>query len=128
MQKLDTLNKTYQADIIITESAWLNIKDKFITRPVGCIYFNSRKKPVKVFELMAEEGDCSPDIDYLSKMSTKAYNLYINRKWKEALTIFYSLKKQFPEDVHTRICIKRCEHYSTYPPADDWVPATYINS
>ncbi len=55
--RLEGVNKTFGTNIIISESTYLLIKDKFNVRELDTIKVKGKKKPVKIYELLEEKNN-----------------------------------------------------------------------
>ena len=46
--------------------------------------------------------------------------LYLEKKWKDAVKVIEKAGKVIPDDVPSEILIKRCREFMKNPPAEDW--------
>ncbi len=123
--RLVSLNKFYGTYIIISEDLYNEIKDKFLTRPLDIVAVKGKKVRTKIYELLAQynaEPEIAPTqemIDFCAEF-TKAYDLFVQRKFQEAEQIFKALLEKKPEDTPCKIYIDRCVKFIKNPPPDDW--------
>ncbi len=51
--RLEGLNKTYETEILISESTYEKVKDRIVARPVDRVTVKGKTQPVEVYELVA---------------------------------------------------------------------------
>ena len=70
--RLEGINKQYYTSIVISESTYLKVKDRgAIARELDDIRVKGKKKPVRIYELVAFEGD--PDLQKTARRSSIFY-------------------------------------------------------
>ena len=118
--RLEGVNKFYKTGIIISEYTYNAVKDKMLARFIDVVAVKGKSEGVGVYELISEISDASEErIERVEKYNS-AMKLYIDKKWKEALDIFKTLKTDC-EDYPLKIIIERCEKFIANPPAADFV-------
>ncbi len=55
--RMEGLNKMYGTNIIITENTYKIVKDKFETRKLDVVRVKGKKKPVLIYELLAQNPE-----------------------------------------------------------------------
>jgi adenylate cyclase len=101
------------------------VEESFLFRPLDIITVKGKKKPFRIFELMAQnKGDASllpsESERQLSLLFTKAFRLYTIQKFHDALTAFEEIHTMYPHDYPTTLYIERCKEFKLNPPPLDW--------
>jgi adenylate cyclase len=117
--RMEGLNKIYGTNIIITENTHKIVKDKFETRKLDSVRVKGKKKPIFIFELIAEKNKISRKERDFIKLYENSLKLYFDMKWKEAIKSFNDSIKII-DDVASKIFIKRCKEFMKNPPSKDW--------
>ncbi|UCF96956.1 MAG: hypothetical protein JSV89_17530 [Spirochaetaceae bacterium] len=121
--RLEGANKLYGTHVIISESTYRYVADKFLIRPLDIVTVRGRKEPVKIYDLVADLSESvSPKATGFCKYFTIAFDLYLEKKWNQALKVLLQLKRQFPNDTSIAHFIKRCLDFRSRPKGsmDHW--------
>ena len=117
--RLEGINKEYGTRIIISEFTYQDVKDNFICREIDWVRVKGKNKPVKIFELI-DEGSTSVENTKMLKHFNKGFELYHQKMWTESIEQFNLALNYVPEDVPSKLYIKRCESFIKQPPPEDW--------
>ena len=112
--RLESLTKTYGVHIIISETTYTLVKEKFNCRKLDAVKVKGKKIPVTIYEL------CIDYDETFVKKYEDALQKYFKRNFTEALTMFTNLLTTKENNTSCKLFIERCEHFITEPPADDW--------
>ena len=121
--RLEEANKLYGTHIIISESTYRYVSDKFLIRPLDVVTVRGRKEPVKIYDLVADLGESvSPKARGFCKYFGIALDYYLEKKWNKALEVLLQLKRHFPHDTSIAHFIKRCMDFRAKPEGsmDQW--------
>ncbi len=118
--RLEGANKHYGTQIIISERTHLHIKDTLITRELDIIRVVGKKKPVKIFELVAEKGKIDGEKTTLLEYFEAGLYAYRDRQWEEASSLFMQVLRLEPEDKPAKLYIQRCKENKQMEPAPGW--------
>jgi adenylate cyclase len=117
--RLEGANKIYGSHILVAQPTVEMVRDKFVFRQLDLLRVKGKKKPMAVYELLAERnGDSRPN--KLVKEFEAAFAYYQQRKWDDAERILVDLLQGFPEDGPSKSLLKRVQDYRTSPPPADW--------
>ena len=116
--RIEGLTKMYGVKILISEFTQAEVANKFITREADRVRVKGKSQPVRIFELMKEGKDS--ELEAFLELYTQAYNLYLARKFSEALSAFEKCKDARQNEMISQIYIERCQHYIETPPESDW--------
>ncbi|MDQ5985920.1 MAG: hypothetical protein CSYNP_01638 [Syntrophus sp. SKADARSKE-3] len=118
--RLESLNKYYGSNIIVSEFTYEKYADDFEVRTLDYVLVKGKIKAVSIFELLAEKGDISTiDREYILYYE-EAIVYYLKREWGKAIEIFERLLAQKPNDGPCRMFLDRCREYKISPPPESW--------
>ena len=112
--RLESLTKLYGVDIIVSESTYNLVKDKFNFRKLDHVKVKGKKIPITIYELCVDYKE-----NFVNHFEN-ALELYSNSKFKEAIKEFEKALKIKPEDESCKLFIDRCAEYIKSPPEKDW--------
>lgn len=116
--RLEGQTKTYRQPILISESAWMKVRDTLPCRQMDKIAVKGKERGVKVFtvrkELTEPETRAWP-------IHEQAMELYYGRKFAEAARTFREVTSILgPDDQPSVLLTERCEAYAKSPPPSNW--------
>lgn len=118
--RLESLNKYYGSNIIISQFTHEKCADAFEVRTLDYVLVKGKIKAVSIYELLAEKGDISTvDREYILYYE-EAIAHYLKREWGKAIEIFERLLTQKPNDGPCRMFLERCREYKVSPPRESW--------
>jgi adenylate cyclase len=115
--RMENLNKVYSTSIILTENTYKIIKDKFETRKLDIVKVKGREKPILIYELLSQKGGLSEKHREFVKLYERGFELYLNKKWREAIRSFQAALKLI-DDKACRMFIERCKEFLKNPPPE----------
>lgn len=118
--RLEGANKYYGTQIIISEETHTHIKDMLITRELDIIQVVGKKKPVKIFELVAEKCRIDENKTTFLGYFEAGLHAYRARQWEEAISLFMQVLRLEPEDKPAELYIQRCKENKQMEPASGW--------
>ena len=117
-QRLESLTKSYQVKILISESTYLAVKAEFVAREVDFVRVKGKNRAVKIYELISQ-GTNHKDMVYFDSYHV-ALNLFFSKKFNEAEVAFTDLLKQKPEDYLCQMYLERSQYCQKVPVPADW--------
>ncbi len=119
--RLEGANKEYKTQILISESTYELIKEKFITRELDFIIVKGKTKPIKVYELIDFINDNILEEKIKSlKCFQEGLKFYREKKFKKAIELFQKCNCNGYEDEPSKIYIARCKYFIDNPPEKNW--------
>lgn len=118
--RLEGINKLYNTSNIISESTFCRITDVFACRKIDIVAVKGKTIGVPIFELISLTDDLSPEQRTFLDLSNQGMELYLARKWEEAISILKKAQQIIPDDLPSRIIIKRCDEFIQNPPPKEW--------
>lgn len=127
--RLETANKNYGTNIIISENTYRHVKDMVTVRELDQIVVKGKTQITRIFELVGMRDDGIADKEYEKVMQyNDGIKLYRERRWKEAADHFTELTRRYPDDTPCRIYLDRSQKFLDTPPPDDWDGITVMES
>ena len=115
--RLERLNKQYETFILVGALTHAKVKDKFAFRLVDKVATKGKTQGTYVYELM-EELKSSPisDLQQYNQEFGIAFAYYEKGDWQNALGLFETLAKKYPDDKLIKLFIRRCTTFAANPP------------
>ncbi len=118
--RLESLNKYYGTNILISQYTYHSACDKIEARMIDVVAVKGKKNGVLVYELLGEKGCLSEAYIKVLDIYNNGVSEYMGRNWQRALSCFDSVLKLWPDDKPARILHKRCGEFIENPPPDSW--------
>jgi adenylate cyclase len=118
--RVESINKQYGTQIIVSEFTKEKLPDEFATRYLDKVAVKGKKEPVKIFELVGYRDELKKMQKEVIELYEDAFLLYQKKKWDKALEILKKLEKLTPDDLATKNLIERCEYYKKESPPKGW--------
>ncbi len=118
--RLESANKFYGTQILITEKTHTLVKDRIITREVDHIRVVGRSNPVRVYEPVCEIEKQDETVLKWVRRFEKGLAYYRNGRWQEALDWFNKTVTLRKEDGPSKVFVERCRTYEKNPPPGNW--------
>ena len=131
--RLEGVNKLYGTNIIASGTMYEKLKTKFLFRPVDVVAVKGKNESVIIYELLAQLVDepallPSEHVVELAATTTKAFKVYLEQRWDEALDFIESGLKKAPEDVVLNLLADRCRNFKANPPGDKWDGSVHLKT
>ncbi len=114
--RLEGACKQYGIPILVGESTYLLAKEVILAREVDLIRVVGKSKPERVYQVLGEMSQASPEMLERVEDFHLALDFYRRRNWAEALDLFGKDK----EDELSSVYISRIESFRLNPPPADW--------
>ena len=118
--RLESLNKIYGTNIIISENTHGQVKDAFRFRELDLVKVKGKENAVRIYELLREEDISVRWNERFIKYYQEGLEQYRYREWRTALETFEKALALFPDDGATKLYINRCQMFEEDPPPADW--------
>jgi adenylate cyclase len=119
--RLEGANKQYGTSIMLSEFTKELLPDKYVLRELDLIRVKGKTKPVRVYELVAENRSQLSNAQLLSLPEyEKGLTAYRAKRWDDAMTAF---QRALAADVHegpSKTYMQRCEYFKKNPVPLDW--------
>ena len=124
--RLEGLNKDYGTHIIVNETTYSAAESAgFEFRELDLIRVKGKLQPVTIYELIGRHGEPSvygtpQDLKRRHEEFVRARELYRQRQWHQAQTLFQTILDKWPDDGPSRTYWKRCQEYLFDEPPSSW--------
>ena len=119
--RLESANKTFGTQTMISESTYKAVRGHFITRPLDRIIVKGKSRPVAVYELIARKDEpISKLLATLLPLYEEGIYFYEQREWANAEKAFRQCLRILPDDGPSRIYLRRVLEFAKNPPPDNW--------
>ena len=120
--RMEGLTKTYQSDILISESLFEELRKTSAAsglrfRLLDSVAVKGKTKGVKIFTV---KKVLSPAEDKAWPLHNQGMKLYYTRHFKEAAEKFKEVLSLIPDDFNAQNIYKRCVEYVSNPPPQNW--------
>src|SRR5262249_124593 len=110
--RLEGATKIYGVDILMSEFSHAEVAEAALAREVDWLRVKGKKKPVKVFELLAMPEDPLPEATKKAlERFREGYALYHEMKFHEALTAFEAALAAKADDAPAKVYVERCQYF-----------------
>ncbi len=117
--RLESANKQYGTQILISEFTQKDIQNSFTTREIDWVLVKGKAQPVKIFQLICEGAPTGSWKELLPHFN-RAFILFHQQKFEQALEELKKVLTINPDDQCSRVYVERCENYLTNPPSENW--------
>jgi len=117
--RLESINKEYGTNIIISEYTYEAVKDVLLCRELDSVRVKGKQLPVKIYELLGEKKDAK-EYEELIRRFNEALGKYKQARWDEAIASCHQVLEIRPDDPPSLLYIRRCEDLKKNPPPIPW--------
>lgn len=113
--RLESINKVYGTNIIISGSTYEQVKEQFVTRRLDSVAVKGKASGIVIYELRGAGNADKKTLRLLWSFET-ALKKYQSGDFKDAIRMFEKILTEFPTDDPTKMYINRCQILITQPP------------
>ncbi len=119
-QRLESINKLYGTEIIISGAVYDYVADNFLCRPLDLVYVKGKTIATKIYEVIGEidnvtEAQCASIDVYKNIM-----NLYFKREFSMAKRHVLDYLRTNPTDKAASLLLGQCDKFKQTPPDKNW--------
>jgi adenylate cyclase len=119
--RLESANKQYNSNIMISDFTFSQVKGKVIVRELDLIQVKGKSEPVKVYELLGTADMALTDNQRQAlELYHEGLKLYRDRKWEESIAYMQQVYSLDETCYAAQIYTERANLYQITPPPDDW--------
>lgn len=119
--RLEAAGKDYGVNILISQATKSRVENELFTCKLDAVVVKGKTEPVNIYELIGIKGKVSQNLVEAAGLYEEAFNLYLNRDFKTAISKFeLSEKAKSKKDKSVHMLIERCEDYLQTPPPENW--------
>lgn len=124
--RLESLNKIYHTNIIVSHATYRLVHHAFVFRPLDFIIVKGKSQAIKVYQLLAEKNDCDTETLELVAKADLALRYYLNQDFVSALNSYQAILNDYPNDIPAKVMIIKCQKLIENPPDENWTGATRL--
>jgi adenylate cyclase len=117
--RLESANKLYGSQILVSETTAGLVKDRFLLRRLDVLRVVGKEQPIAVYELIAE-GPGDDRRRRLARLYESALEHYQGQRWDDADTRLAELAEAFPGDPPAAALSRRIAAFRRDPPPVGW--------
>jgi adenylate cyclase len=117
--RLEGANKEYFTKLLISESVFKKIRDKFICREIDLLTVKGKTEHVRIYEILQKSAQPSKTLLSFKINFEKALTLYRNQKWENALKAFQNIYNE-TNDKTSKVFIERIKLFIHHAPPENW--------
>ncbi len=118
--RLEGVNKIYRTEVIISESTYNVVADKFEARLLDAVRVVGKSQAVKIYQLATFKGQLSKLEASKFSLYDQGLNCYLKRDWPNAQKYWKQVLELDENDGPSKTMLMRAEEYAANPPAADW--------
>lgn len=118
--RLESLNKFYGTDIIISGRTFYKAEELLVTRPLDRVAVKGKAIGLLVYELIGVRGEVPESLVHSAKVYAAALEAYFKRDWDEAEKGFQTFLNDRPDDLASTRLLERIALFRQEPPPADW--------
>jgi adenylate cyclase len=122
--RLEGLNKQYGTQILIGENTAALVGDAFVLREVDMVRVVGKRRPTRIYELLAATGTALPEGQTAAlRLYAAGLAEYRARRWTDAGALFEQALAHWPEDGPSSVMRERCRTHGMDldgAPPEDW--------
>jgi len=116
--RLEGVNKIYKTQIMMSESTYELIKDKFLCRELDRLRVKGKTEPTSVYELVDKNTPEAIGKNGWISEYEKALKFYRHSEWNKAIDIFERLSKNPINDKASGVMLIRCKEFKLDKPKE----------
>jgi adenylate cyclase len=118
--RFEPANKDFHTRIIIGEPTFRLARAKIEVRFLALLMVKGKTEPVRAYELLAREGELTPEQRRLIDLFDAAWRLHAERRFEEAARQFEACLSIDPADGPSAVYLEVCRTYQKSPPPEEW--------
>lgn len=116
--RIESLNKNYGTDILVSENTMKAAGDRFFFRYIDKVRVKGKGNAIKIFEPVCEGLPERNIIDEVAAFEA-AVHFYINRNFRESAGIIIGLNEKRPGRLYS-VYLERIKYFMSEPPPANW--------
>jgi len=117
--RLESANKSYKTNVIISEYTYEKVKDEFLCMELDSVRVKGKREPVKIYNLLGFH-----DLPETQHQTVTRFNrgiiLYKAQQWDDAIHVFEDIRATEPNLYAVQVYIERCLDLKKNPPPPEW--------
>jgi adenylate cyclase len=118
--RLESMNKLFGTEILISDPAYRQARSSIVARPVGVVQVKGKRQCVEVWEplCLATEDDAAAR--ELARLFTDGLAAYVARDFRGAAEQYKAALRLRPDDKPAAVLLGWCREFLGAPPPETW--------
>jgi adenylate cyclase len=118
--RLESLNKIYSTEILISHPNGEALREWIVARPVGVVQVKGKRQCVEVWEPLSLVSEDDAAARELARLFVEALGAYLHRDFRGAAELYKAALRLRPEDQPAAVLLERCREFLSAPPPAEW--------
>jgi adenylate cyclase len=118
--RLESLNKVYGTQILISDATYQAARESIVARPVGVVQMKGKSQCVEVWEPLCLASETNDAARELARLFVEGLAAYIARDFRGAIEQYKAALRLLPEDQPAAVLLERCREFLSAPPPAEW--------
>lgn len=107
--RLESVNKFFSTNIIISESTREPLAEDFTLRTLADIAVKGKSKPVRIYEVLGKASEINVSVSEKVREYEKGVAFFYLREFERAVEAFKAVLNKWPDDGPSKLFLQRCE-------------------
>jgi adenylate cyclase len=118
--RLESLNKLYGTEILMSGPTGEALREWIVARPVGVVQVKGKRQCVEVWEPLCLASEEDAAARELARLFVEGLGAYLKRDFRGAAEQYKSALRVRPEDQPAAMLLERCRGFLSAPPPVEW--------
>ncbi len=118
--RLESLNKLYGTEILMSDPTGEALRELIVARPVGVVQVKGKRQCVEVWEPLSLASENDAVARELARLFAEGLGAYLDRDFRGAAEQYKAALRLRPEDKPAALLLERCREFLSAPPPEDW--------
>ncbi len=118
--RLESANKVYETRVMISEFVEVHVRGRMVVRELDIIRVLGKAAPVRVYEVIAREGEVDKETRRLINIYNSGLALYRAGEYRAAIDAFAEAVTLHEDDGPSKMYLRRCRAFVANPPEIGW--------
>ena len=118
--RLESLNKLFGTEILMSDPTGEALREKIVARPVGVVQVKGKRQGVEVWEPLALASEDDAAAREIAGLFVEGLGSYLDRDFRGAAEQYKAALRLRPEDKPAAVLLERCRDFLSAPPPEDW--------
>jgi adenylate cyclase len=118
--RLESLNKLFGTEILISDPTGQALRERIVARPVGVVQVKGKRQGVEVWEPLSLASEDDAVAREIARLFVEGLGAYLDRDFRGAAEQYKAALRLRPEDKPAAVLLERCRDFLSAPPPEDW--------
>jgi adenylate cyclase len=118
--RLESLNKLYGTEILVSDPTGQALREWIVARPVGVAQVKGKRQCVEVWEPLCLASEEDVVARELTRLFVEGLGDYLERDFRGAAEQYKAALRLRPKDKPAAVLLERCREFLSAPPPAEW--------